>query len=586
MPKRKYDPTYIKYGFIAIERGGESFPQCVVCMKSLSNAAMKPSLLKRHLETNHSDKKDRDQSYFQRLGENVKRQRIDKTGQIYQKVAGIVKASYEVALLVAKNMKAHTIAESLVMPAAKILVRHVIGEQAVEKLESVSVSNNTVQRRIEEMSVDIADQVIEGVRASKYGFAIQVDESTDVTNCSQLLVYVRFTQNNAAKTELLLSQDLSSTTKGKDIFNVLDNFFKQNELDWGKLVGCTTDGAPSMLGRQSGFQAHVKAVSPNAIAVHCFIHRFALCAKVLPPRLLSCLNRVIKIVNFVKTSALNTRLFKLLCEDFGSDHISLLYHTEVRWLSRGNATRRLFELRDELLVFLTEKEHDFKKDLEDGEFISRLAYLSDIFGALNHVNLSFQGPNCTVTEFISKLGAFIRKLDLWMNNVESKRYGMFELLTTLKSEPNDEFAQEIVHHLSLLKTELKHYFPDVTCCAYIANPFSVDPADLPVGTGEQEELIDIQADETAKTKHKECSPVNFWVSMASTYPTLARHAVPQLLIFPSTWECEQGFSAFTTIKSKSRNRLAAPGHDFRCAMSKVLPRIDQLVEKKQMQPSH
>ncbi|KAG0713575.1 SCAN domain-containing protein 3 [Chionoecetes opilio] len=115
-------------------------------------------------------------------------------------------------------------------------------------------------------------------------------------------------------------------------------------------------------------------------------------------------------------------------------------------------------------------------------------------------------------------------------------------------------------------------------CAYIANPFSVDPADLPVGTGEQEELIHIQTDEGAKTKHKECSPMNFWVSMASSYPTLARHAVPQLLICPSTWECEQGFSAMLTIKSKIRNRLAAPGHDFRCAVSKVMPRIDQLVE--------
>uniref|UniRef100_A0A8C4NE51 BED-type domain-containing protein n=1 Tax=Eptatretus burgeri TaxID=7764 RepID=A0A8C4NE51_EPTBU len=67
MPKRKYDPTYIKYGFIAIKRGGKALPQCVVCMKSLCNEAMKPSLLRRHLETNHVDKKDRDQSYFQRL---------------------------------------------------------------------------------------------------------------------------------------------------------------------------------------------------------------------------------------------------------------------------------------------------------------------------------------------------------------------------------------------------------------------------------------------------------------------------------------------------------------------------------------
>ena len=51
-----------------------------------------------------------------------------------------------------------------------------------------------------------------------------------------------------------------------------------------------------------------------------------------------------------------------------------------------------------------------------------------------------------------------------------------------------------------------------------------------------------------------------------------------------------------SIKSKSRNRLAAPDHDFRCAVSKVIPippidqlvipLIDQLVEKKQLHPSH
>ena len=35
------------------------------------------------------------------------------------------------------------------------------------------------------------------------------------------------------------------------------------------------------------------------------------------------------------------------------------------------------------------------------------------------------------------------------------------------------------------------------------------------------------------------------------------------------------------IKSKNRNRLSAPGHDFRCAISKVMPRIDHLVKDKQ-----
>ena len=59
---------------------------------------------------------------------------------------------------------------------------------------------------------------------------------------------------------------------------------------------------------------------------------------------------VVKIIKFVKASALNTRLFKQLCEDLGLEHTSLLYHTEVRWLSRGNATKRLSEMKNETAI--------------------------------------------------------------------------------------------------------------------------------------------------------------------------------------------------------------------------------------------
>ena len=113
MPKRNYCPTYIKYGFIAIERGEESLPQRVICIKTLSRSATKPSLLKRHLVTNHVKEKEQDESNFQRLGENAKRQRLNKAGVIYQEKKGVVKASYEIALLVANSMKAHTIGEFL-----------------------------------------------------------------------------------------------------------------------------------------------------------------------------------------------------------------------------------------------------------------------------------------------------------------------------------------------------------------------------------------------------------------------------------------------------------------------------------------
>ena len=41
-------------------------------------------------------------------------------------------------------MIAHTIAESLVLPAAKTLVRNLIGDEAAAKLDSVFLSNDTV----------------------------------------------------------------------------------------------------------------------------------------------------------------------------------------------------------------------------------------------------------------------------------------------------------------------------------------------------------------------------------------------------------------------------------------------------------
>ena len=59
---------------LLLKNRGKSVPQCV---KTLSIASMKPSLLQCHLQTNHPDKKDCDPNYFRRLEENAKKQRLD-----------------------------------------------------------------------------------------------------------------------------------------------------------------------------------------------------------------------------------------------------------------------------------------------------------------------------------------------------------------------------------------------------------------------------------------------------------------------------------------------------------------------------
>ena len=120
----------------------------------------------------------------------------------------------------------------------------------------------------------------------------------------------------------------------------------------------------------------------------------------------------------------------------------------MRWLFRGSGTRRLFEPRDELFQFFRKKNHDFQADLESKEVLARLAYSSDIFEVLNNFNMSFQGPNGTLSEYISKLEAFLRKPTFWMENVKNKKYAMF---TSVEDKPNVEFSEEIVCHFSQLK---------------------------------------------------------------------------------------------------------------------------------------
>ena len=76
------------------------------------------------------------------------------------------------------------------------------------------------------------------------------------------------------------------------------------------------------------------------------IHLYAVASKTLPASLRVVLESVIKIVNYVKTQALNTCLFKELCKDMNADHEVLLFYTAVHWLSKGNVINRVFEMKD------------------------------------------------------------------------------------------------------------------------------------------------------------------------------------------------------------------------------------------------
>ena len=140
---------------------------------------------------------------------------------------------------------------------------------------------------------------------------------------------------------------METTSKAVDVFQMLIDFFDKSELSWNKLVEVCTDNAPTIIGANPGLISLIKQKNPAIKGTHSMIHKVALVSKTIPKRLHEHMSVVIKVVNYVKSSALNTRLFSKLCKDMDADHTALLYQTQVRWLSTRNMLFCIFKLREE-----------------------------------------------------------------------------------------------------------------------------------------------------------------------------------------------------------------------------------------------
>ncbi len=191
--KRKYSEEYNDYGFTSILADGVEKPQCVLLFKVLGNDSMRPNKLKHHLYAIHQYYAEKDPGFFRRHKNSSRKQKLDATGAFQQQTLSVVEASYEAVLKMEKQMKPHTIGETLIKPCILKMVKRVLGDASEGKIQQICLSNDTVKRRINEMSDDIKEKVIQKTKSSLTGmFAIQLDESTDVSSCAQLLVFVGF----------------------------------------------------------------------------------------------------------------------------------------------------------------------------------------------------------------------------------------------------------------------------------------------------------------------------------------------------------------------------------------------------------
>ena len=357
--KRKWHDAFTELGFV--KDSDEDYPSasCVFCQVIYHNSSMEKYKLKRHRDTKHSEHKNKSATFFKQQTRQyaVQQQQFEQL-MVARSDQPLVITSLKIAHVLMSQKKSFTLAEYVVKPCLEIVAQEIHGETtAVTKVQKVALSDNIMQRRSSMIAASLKEIVLAKLRLAPC-FGLQLDETTDITSKAQLIVYVRFPSTERMK---IVDHYLFCLPIGIDtLFSKLDNYFSEHEVMWSKCKSVSTNGARAMVGFRNGVVGLIKQVAPEVVSIYCILHREALVAEKLANEEKNCqfadvICDVTKIVTTILKKLKSNRAFHELVREMGDD-VHLVYHSEVRWLSRGRVIERVWKLREKLVVWFNGRE--------------------------------------------------------------------------------------------------------------------------------------------------------------------------------------------------------------------------------------
>ena len=140
---------------------------------------------------------------------------------------------------------------------------------AVSKLRKISLSDHTTKRRCDDISKDLLKQLVIKVKKSP-AYGLQLDETTDILDDAQMIFYCRFVDAEAKTTveHYLCCVEVCDSATTQSMFDKLNEFLEEHDLDWTKCKSVTTDGATQCKVLQTELFKN-KKVSLDCISNHC-----------------------------------------------------------------------------------------------------------------------------------------------------------------------------------------------------------------------------------------------------------------------------------------------------------------------------
>ncbi|XP_027966090.1 general transcription factor II-I repeat domain-containing protein 2 isoform X3 [Eumetopias jubatus] len=501
------------YFFVEVQ----NIPTCLICKQSMS--VSKEYNLRRHYQTNHS-------KHYDQYTEKMRDEKLHE---------------------LKKGLRKYLLGSS-----------EIVGPEQKQAFANVSPNETAAVQPIEDMAGNLWEKLREKIK-SFVAYSIAIDEITDINNTTQLAIFIRGVDENFdVSEELLDTVPMTGTKSGNEIFLRVEKSLKKFNIDWSKLVSVASTGTPAMVDVNDGLVTKLKSKvamickDSDLKSVCCIIHPESLCAQKL--KMDHVMSVVVNSVNWICSRGLNHSEFTTLLYELDSQYGSLLYYTEIKWLSRGLVLKRFFESLEEIDSFMSSRGKPLPQ-LSSQDWIRDLAFLVDMTMHLNTLNISLQGHSQVVTQMYDLIRAFLAKLCLWETHLARNNLAHFPTLKSVSRNESDglNYIPKIVE----LKTEFqkrlsdfKLYESDLTL---FSSPFSVKIES--VHEALQMEVIDLQCNTVLKTKYDKVGVPEFYKYLWSSYPKYRIHCAKILSMFGSTYICEQLFSIMKLSKTKYCSQL-------------------------------
>ncbi|CAI7779195.1 unnamed protein product [Closterium sp. NIES-53] len=214
------------------------------------------------------------------------------------------------------------------------------------------------QQMVHCLSTYLTNAQMDHINSSPF-LGLQCDESTDRTRGKHMIVYLTFIMDRRVVTEFFTLLTVEKCDAAS-LFEVLMNHLRSAGVDVSKLVGISMDGASVMTGKDNGLVARIREHAPHLFSCHCIAHREALAVKDAATSNpdLGMVDKVVRTVAAkLGDSSVRSQRFKYLQRVIYNTNLEVQGIHTVRWLSRGDAVRRLCKVLGACIVLLWERSH-------------------------------------------------------------------------------------------------------------------------------------------------------------------------------------------------------------------------------------